>query len=173
VPLHFAVLLGVALSIVMYVVRASSKVRVKEWALQEGAYPIERDPPAQAPSHRFTLLYLYGSLFFASANTVEEQLPRVDESECAVVALVVRGESEMGSTFINLVRRYSLALQARGGRLMLVGVAPEVRAQLAKTGALYTIGEENVFLATDQIGAAVNAAAAAAREWLARQAPAA
>jgi SulP family sulfate permease len=173
VPLHFAVLLGVALSIVMHVVRASSKVRVKEWALQEGAYPIERDPPAQAPSHRFTLLYLYGSLFFASANTVEEQLPRIDESECAVVALVVRGESEMGSTFINLVRRYSLALQAHGGRLMLVGVAPEVRAQLAKTGALYAIGEENVFLATDQIGAAVNAAAATAREWLARQAPAA
>ena len=49
---------------------------------------------------------------------------------------------------------------------MLVGVDPAVRDQLARTGMLQTIGEENVFLATPQIGAAMNAAATAAQEWL-------
>ena len=50
---------------------------------------------------------------------------------------------------------------------MLVGVDPAVRDQLAKTGVLKLIGDENVFLATPQIGAALNQAVAAANAWLA------
>ena len=40
------------------------------------------------------------------------------------------------------------------------------RDQLAKTGVLKLIGEENVFLATPQIGGAMNRAVAAAYAWL-------
>jgi SulP family sulfate permease len=167
VPLQFAVLLGVALSIVLHVVRASNKVLVTEWALQPEGFPIEREPPKQAPSHQFTLLNIYGSLFFAAAGNIEDMLPKVDQSERAVVAIIVRGESEIGSTFLNVVQRYAQALNAHGGRLMLVGVDPALRDQLAKTGALKIIGEENIFLATPQVGGAVNAAAKTARAWLA------
>ena len=49
---------------------------------------------------------------------------------------------------------------------MLVGVDPVVRDQLAKTGVLKVIGEENVFVATPQLGAALNQAVAAANAWL-------
>jgi hypothetical protein len=45
-------------------------------------------------------------------------------------------------------------------------VDPDVRDQLAKTGILKLIGEENVFLATPQLGAALNQAVAAATAWL-------
>jgi len=38
--------------------------------------------------------------------------------------------------------------------------------QLSKTGVLKLIGEENVFLATPQIGVALNKAIAAATVWL-------
>jgi hypothetical protein len=48
----------------------------------------------------------------------------------------------------------------------LVGVDPAVGDQLAKTGVLKLIGEENVFLATPQFGDAMNRAAAAAYAWL-------
>jgi hypothetical protein len=47
-----------------------------------------------------------------------------------------------------------------------------VRDQLAKTGVLELIGEENVFVATPQLGAALNQAVAAANAWLARPAAA-
>ena len=49
---------------------------------------------------------------------------------------------------------------------MLVGVDPVVRDQLAKTGVLQVIGEENVFVATPQLGAALNQAVAAATPGL-------
>ena len=63
-------------------------------------------------------------------------------------------------------RRYAEALQAHDSKLMLVGVDPAVRDQLAKTGVLKVIGEENVFLATPQLGGAMNTAAAVAYAWL-------
>ena len=166
VSLQFAVLLGVALSIVLHVVRASNKVKVTEWALQPNGFPIEQPPPQDAPSNRFTLLNIYGSLFFGAASSIEDMLPKVERSDRAVVAIIVRGEPELGSTFMNVIRRYAEALRARNGRFMLVGVDPAVRDQLAKTGLLAVIGRENIFLAKPQIGAAVNEAAQAAAAWL-------
>ena len=49
---------------------------------------------------------------------------------------------------------------------MRVGVDPVVRDQRAKTGMLKVLGEENVFVATPQLGAALNQAVAAATAWL-------
>jgi sulfate permease, SulP family len=166
VSLQYAVLLGVAFSIVLYVVSASNKIKVTEFALQPRGFPLEQDPPLVAPSNRLTLLNLYGSLFFASAGNIEELLPRAEGSERAVVALIVRGETEVGSTFIGVLQRYAASLKAHGGRLMLVGVDPALRDQLVKTGTLGIIGEENVFLATPQVGEAANNAARTAYAWL-------
>jgi sulfate permease, SulP family len=45
-------------------------------------------------------------------------------------------------------------------------VDPIVRDQLARTGALKVIGDENIFLATPQLGAALNRAIAVATDWL-------
>ena len=62
------------------------------------------------------------------------------------------------------MQRYAEALQDRDSKLMLVGVDPRVLDQLARTGLLQRIGAENVFLATPQVGEAMNQAAAYA--WL-------
>ena len=64
------------------------------------------------------------------------------------------------------MKRYAEALQARDSKLMLVGVDQRVLDQLARTGLLQRIGAENVFLATPQVGEAMNQAAAAAYAWL-------
>jgi len=134
--------------------------------LQPEGFPLEQAPPKHLPSHQLTVLHVYGSLFFAAAKNMEEKLPEVGNATHAVVALNLRGKSEIGSTFVTVLQRYSHALQARQGKLMLVGVDPMVRDQLAKTEVLELIGDENVFLATPQLGAALNQAVAAANAWL-------
>jgi SulP family sulfate permease len=113
-----------------------------------------------------TLLQIYGSLFFAAAKNLEEMLPTLDHTTHAVVAIGLRGKQEIGSTFISVLQRYTQALHAHDSKLMLIGVDPAVREQLAKTGVLALIGEENVFLATPQIGGAMNQAIVAAHAWL-------
>jgi SulP family sulfate permease len=166
IPLQYAVLLGMAFSIVMHVVHQSNKVSVMQWVLKPGGLPEERPAPKELASNELTILQVYGSLFFAAAKSMEELLPSVDNTSHAVVILRLRGKAEIGSTFVTVLERYATALTAHDSKLMLVGVDPAVRDQLAKTGVLKLIGEENVFLVTPQLGAAVNQAVAAAYAWL-------
>jgi SulP family sulfate permease len=166
VPLQFAVLFGMALSILLQTVRQSNKVVVTQWVLQPQGFPLEQPPPARLPSHQLTFLHIYGSLFFAAARNMEEMLPAVGDATRAVVAINLRGKSEIGSTFVTVLQRYGQTLRDHQSRLMLVGVDQNVRDQLAKTGVLELIGEENVFVATPQLGAAMNRAVAAANAWL-------
>lgn len=166
VPLQYAVMLGVALSVVLHVARQSNRVVVTWIELVPGGLPIERPAPKELPSHQFTMLQIYGSLFFAAAKNLEEILPSVENTTRAAVALGLRGKAEIGSTFVTVLRRYAEELQARDSRLMLVGVDQRVLDQLARTGLLHLIGEENVFLATSQLGGAMNQAAVVAYAWL-------
>lgn len=166
IPLQYAVLVGVAFSILMHVAHQSNKVVITQWVPTPGGFPTEQPAPRAVPSQHLTLLYVYGSLFFAAAKTLENLLPKVDATDGAVVALAMRGRTEIGSTFIGVLRRYAEALHARNSRLMLVGVDAGVRDLLAKTGLLQIIGEENVFLATPQLGEAMNQAIAVANAWL-------
>ena len=168
VPLQFAVLFGIALSIVLHVFRQSNKIVVKQWVLQPEGFPLEQPAPRRLPSHELTILHVYGSLFFAAAKSMEEMLPDASDTTRAVVAINLRGKSEIGSTFITVLQRYARGLQAHDSKLMLVGVDPTVRDQLAKTGVLKDIGDENVFVATPQLGVALNQAVAAAAAWLGR-----
>jgi hypothetical protein len=93
---------------------------------------------------------------------------RLSNTSHAVVGISLRGQGEIGSTVMNVLQRYAEALQAHDSKLMLIGVDAAARDQLAKTGVLTLIGAENIFLATPQLGGAMNRAVAAAHAWLGR-----
>ncbi len=165
-PLQYAIVIGVAISIMMHVFRSSNQLRLVEFVPVEGGFPIEQPAPLKLADHEVTLLYTYGSLFFAAAATFEKNLPNADDAKEAVVILILRGQPDVGSTFIGVLRRYATTLQVNGGRLMLTAVNPRLRYQLEKTGTLAFIGEENVFMEQAQLGVAMNEALTAARNWL-------
>jgi SulP family sulfate permease len=170
-PLQFAILVGVAIAILLHVFQSSNRIEVVQFVPVERGFPVEQPAPADLPSREVTLLYTYGSLFFAAASTFEKKLPSVDEAHQAVVILILRGQPEVGSTFNGVLRRYATALQANGGKLMLTGVSPSLRHQLDRTGTTALIGEENLFMVQDQLGAAMNDALTAARTWLEQTKP--
>ena len=80
--------------------------------------------------------------------------------------LLLRGYEDIGSTVIEVLRRTPKPCRPIG-KLILAGVSPALRDQLQRTGMLTLIGEENIFLATETIGEAGNAALQAATDWLA------
>jgi sulfate permease, SulP family len=166
IPLQYAVLAGVATSVVLYVTRQSNKVTVTRWTfVADSPYPEEGPPPAEVPGGEVVVLTAYGSLFFASAQVVEAQLPRVVESSRgAVVVLRLRGKEDLGSTFIRSVVCYHDALQAAGCHLVLAGVGDRVMHQLDRTGALETLGPDNVIAAEKSVGRSVQTAISRAHD---------
>ncbi len=167
-PLQYAVLLGVALSILMFVLQQSNTLRVVEWVVGESGWPVEEPAPKQLKSRKVTVLFIYGNLFYAAASTLENSLPVVEDADRPVVILLLRGYEDVGSTVSEVFRRYTQALQANQGKLILAGVSPALRDQLQRIGMVDLIGEENLFLATETIGQSGNAALRAATDWLAK-----
>lgn len=169
-PLQYAVLMGVGMAVLLYVFQQSNRVRVVALRMEPGQYPVEVEPPAEMPGRQVTILVPYGSLFFAAAPVFSAQLPAVTAgSRHAVVILVLRGETELGSTFLEVISRYAEALRGQGGRLMLSGVAPSVQMQLERTGLLQALGRANIFIADDRVGQALQEAVDAAEQWIAAQ----
>jgi len=166
IPLQYAVLLGVAFSIVLHVAQQANKVVITEWVLKPEGFPVEQPAPRVLPSHRITVLQVYGSLFFAGAKNLEEMLPIAENTTHAAIILGMRGRAEIGSTFVGVLRRYAETLRAHNSKLMLAGVDAAVLNQLERTGLLAIIGAENVFPATAQLGEALNAAVDGANAWL-------
>jgi SulP family sulfate permease len=167
IPLQYAVLIGVAMSLLLYVIQQSNKITIKQWVRPEGKLAVEVDPPDVIPGGEITLLVPYGSLFFATAPLFESQLPEVTaESVRAVVILNLRGETDLGSTFLAVVERYALELQRQGSKLMLAAVAPVVQEQLIRTGLIELIGRQNIYLRTENLGEALFNAWADAERWI-------
>ena len=168
IPLQYAVLLGVALSIVLYVVQQSNRITIRRRVFDPSSrWPSEEDPPAEIPAREVVVLQPYGSLFFAAAPMFSEQLPDVTQrSHGSVVIIRLRGKEDVGSTFIGVVTRYAERLEAVGARLMLAGVSEQVYTQLHDTGAIDVIGRENVFRATSSVGESAQQAMDAAHSWI-------
>jgi SulP family sulfate permease len=165
-PLQYAILAGVAFSILLYTIRAANKVSVVEIIPEAGKLPRMAPAPRVLEGERVTLLTIYGSLFFAAARNIEDLLPVADRARRAVVIIALRGHEEVGNTFIQVLQRYAEGLSAQGGKLLLVGVDPGVANQLRRTGALAIIGEANTYPATQRFGQAAQQAVADAEAWL-------
>jgi SulP family sulfate permease len=98
---------------------------------------------------------------------VEELLPSAKEAERPVVVLRLRQSDRISSTFINVLEYYAAQLKASGGKLILAGIYPRVKEQLDLTETTQDVfGEENVFLATENIAQSTLEAMKAAQDWL-------
>ncbi len=166
-PLQYAVLMGVGLSILLFVFHQANRLQLVELVPSDkGALPVEQPAPKRLSSHKVTALYPYGSLFYAAAKTFEENLPAAEDAKQSIVIFIFRGYEKFGSTMIAVLDRYNQVLQDNGGKLMLSGISPGVMEQLERTGLLDKIGRENVFLVHQQWGVSAYQAYEAAQLWL-------
>ncbi|MGI9616302.1 MAG: SulP family inorganic anion transporter [Acidimicrobiales bacterium] len=170
IPLQFAVLVGVGMSMILYVVRQSNQLDTRRLILADDGGIDEVDPPETVAAHEVVVLQPYGSLFFAAAPTLEEQMPTVtDASSSSVVILRLRGKPDVGSTLIDVLVGYSEALAAEGSKLMIVTDNERIIDQLDRTGALDMIGEANVYRGTTRMFGTLTKALHDAEDWVAAQ----
>jgi SulP family sulfate permease len=171
-PLQYAVMVGVGLSVVLHVVRQSNRVTVKRRIVDEDGYTVEVDPPAVLPAGEVVVLQPYGSLFFAAAPVFENALPAVAPgSRGSAVLLRLRGRTDVGTTFIEVLARYARTLEAVGSRLIIVSAGDRIADQFAVTGLTELIGDDAVYLTDDRVGRALAQAQGDAERWVETQRP--
>ena len=173
IPLQYAVLAGVGLSVILHVVRQSNQVTIKRWRLDPDGNLIETDPPAQLPVGEVVALQPYGSLFFAAAPVLESQLPApAATSVNSVVILRLRGRTDLGTTFMDVLRRYAQALTAVGSKLVIVSASERIQEQLRVTGVTDLIAPQDIYAGDERVGATLKRAYADATAWIEHNQPA-
>ena len=168
IPLQYAVLVGVALAIILFVVDESNKITIKEWVLQDGQLPIEQDVPEVLEPNKVTLLVPFGSLFFAAATTFEEELPKLDdETRNSVVIINLHGKTDLGSTFLGILDRYAEELRAHESKLMLAEISSVAKGVIENTGQISVFGRDNIFEVTEVVYESLKEACHQAEKWVA------
>ena len=167
IPLQYAVLVAVGLSVILHVVRQSNQVTIKRWLLDPDGNLIETDPPAQLPANEVVALQPYGSLFFAAAPVLEAQLPATDGAgRNSVVILRLRGRTDLGTTVMDVLRRYAQALVANGSKLVIVSASERIQEQLRVTGVTDLITPQNIYSGDERVAATLKRAYADAMTWI-------
>ncbi len=173
IPLQYAVLAGVGLSVILHVVRQSNQITIKRWRLDPDGNLIETDPPAQLPAGEVVALQPYGSLFFAAAPVLESQLPAPAATSLnSVVILRLRGRTDLGTTFMDVLRRYAQALTAAGSKLVIVSASERIDEQLRVTGVTDLIAPQDIYAGDERVGATLKRAYADATAWIEHNQPA-
>ncbi len=168
IPVQFAVLVGVALAIVLYVVQESNSLEMKRIVFEADGRRREVDPPASVGLHEVIVVQPYGSLFFASAPVFEAQLPVVDGATGGSVVIVrLRGVDQLGISLIEVLRRYSTQLHAADSKLKIVIASDRVVEQFRLAGVDADLAADDVYLGTEWLGETVRRAYDDSCEWIA------
>jgi SulP family sulfate permease len=167
IPLQYAVLVGVGISVILFVIRQSTRLVTKRLVFHEDGRVEQVEPWATVPADTVTVLQPYGALFFATASTLLEQMPTVTEqSRNSVVILRVRGADDAGATMIEVLRTYAESLRSVDSKMMLVTDNERVVRQLRVTGATDVIGARNVYRSNAFLGETTRQAHADALAWV-------
>lgn len=145
--LEFAILLGVMLSLAIYLARTSRPnvlSRVPDPKHPKRAFTTD---PALPECPQLKILRIDGSLFFGAVNYVEKKLQDVDTRNPGQKHLMVVAK---GINFVDLPGAELLAEEAErrrhlGGGLYLYEVKDKVCEMLRRAGFIGTVGDENIF----------------------------
>ncbi len=167
IPLQYAVVAGVGLSVVLHVVNQSNQIDVKRRIYGADGSVREAEPPSVVPPETVLVLQPYGSLFFAAAPMFEAALPAVEaSSRNSVVILRLRGTTELGGTLTNVVRKYAETLRAVGSKLVIVSTNDRVLQQLTATRVLDVVHRDDVYTGDEWVGRTVRRAYEDAVDWI-------
>lgn len=172
IPLQFAVLVGVGVSIVLFAVGASQTLILKQ-VVFETSGPREIDPPAVIGTGEVLVIQPYGTVFFASAARMVEQMPQVGpESHRSVLIVRLRGEQSPSTTLVDALAGYARRLQNAGCQFVLVTTSDELIQDLRnyESDAVDPRSIPAVYLGDDRVGATVRQAYDDAVEWTKREA---
>ena len=159
VQLEFAIYIGVALSLLLYLKR-TSQPSVDDVKPVPGQMPPAFSAATALPDcPQLKIVRINGSIFFGAVNHLQESMQAIDAQNPAHVHVLLVAS---GINFVDLGGAQWLAQEAQrrralGGGLYIFHMKDEPLAMLRKSGAFDAIGAENFFTLGDDLMPAIKA----------------
>ncbi len=153
-PLHVAIFIGVAISVALFLRRASHPVLVEYEFSDEGELR-EKAPRDARPIPSISIVHVEGDLFFGAADIFRNQVERaVDDPNLKVIILRMKNARHLDATSAMALEDFIRNTRERGIHVLVSGVSRPLYKVLKKSGILETIqigadrreGESNLFV---------------------------
>ncbi|MCA9244073.1 MAG: SulP family inorganic anion transporter [Phycisphaerales bacterium] len=128
-PIHWAVLVGMALSAAIFMRRAAV-LRMTEMISRDGREFRERRIDAHTGKSAITLVQIEGPLFFAHADEIADVLAEIFSRKPSVVIVRMRRTHQLDYTVIAGLDRVVEQFQRGGGVLIVCGLTRAMRRDL-------------------------------------------
>ncbi len=157
IRLHYALYVGVALSIIM-VVKQTSTLRMSEMVSTGGGRFRETDVDERTGSTPVVLLQLEGAVYFGVADELEAELRQIASRGASVIILRTKRAHHLDATVAERLIQFAQSFRSSGGELLICGLRQELRDVLARTGLDEAIGKDNLLLTDEDIFGSVRRA---------------
>jgi len=153
-PLHVAIFIGVAVSISLFL-RKASRPHLVEYEFSDEGELREMGEKRKRPIPAISIVHVEGDLFFGAAELFRTQIQRtVSDPAIQVIILRLKNARHLDATSVMALEDLILFMRSKGLHLIVSGAPREVYRVLKKSGVLLTLqdgcdrraGETNLFL---------------------------
>jgi SulP family sulfate permease len=153
-PLHVAIFIGVAVSITLFL-RKASRPYLIEYEFNDAGELREMGEKRKRPIPSISIVHVEGDLFFGAAELFRTQIQRaVTDQALKVIILRMKNARHLDATSVMALEDLILFMRAKDLHLIISGATREVYRVLKKSGILVTLqegcdreaGESNLFL---------------------------
>jgi SulP family sulfate permease len=153
-PLHVAIFIGVAISITLFLRKASRPFLI-EYEFSEAGELREMGEKRQRPIPAISIVHVEGDLFFGAAELFRTQIQRtVSDPAIQVIILRLKNARHLDATSVMALEDLIHFMREKGLHLIVSGATKEVYRVLKNSGILITLqtgcdrraGESNIFL---------------------------
>jgi SulP family sulfate permease len=153
-PLHVAIFVGVAVSITLFL-RKASRPYLIEYEFNEVGELREMGEKRERPIPAISIVHVEGDLFFGAAELFRTQIQRtIADPQLKVIILRLKNARHLDATSVMALEDLILFLRTKQLHLLVSGATHDVYRVLKKSGILETLqagcnrdaGESNLFL---------------------------
>jgi len=153
-PLHVAIFIGVAISIALFL-RKASRPYLMEYEFSDEGELREMRAARKRPIPSISIVHVEGDLFFGAAELFRTQIQRaVSDDALKVIILRMKNARHLDATSVMALEDLIRFMRSKGLHLIISGATRDVYKVLKNSGVLETLqqgcdrkeGESNLFL---------------------------
>ncbi len=149
-PLHVAIFLGVATSVVLYLRKAARPMLVEYEFSSDGALQ-ERERAGGRQNPGISIVHVEGELFFGAAELFRTQIQRTANDEnLRVIILRMKNARHLDATSVMALEDLIGYLRSHDRYLLISGLSKEVYRVLRNSGMVDVVGRDNLFMGSAQ-----------------------
>lgn len=153
-PLHLAIFIGVALSVSLFL-RKASRPHLVEYEFNDAGELRQMGEKRQRPNPAISIVHVEGDLFFGAAELFRTQIQRTATDESLkIMILRLKNARHLDATSVLALEDLIKFMRANDRHVLISGATRDVYRVLKNSGVLETIqlgadrkaGESNIFL---------------------------